>query len=189
MSKAVGIFLRILLILLTMCWCAEVFAHNDGNPQAHFEPYTASDPCWDLSCLNEKYKNGHGHIDSDDSWGYWTCLGYKYLFPEHDCEGAGRLEDGKAGRLEDGKAGRLEDGKAGRLEDGKTGRREDGKAGERSQPIAVVLEQIIEDEPEPPEAIEIPEVPAPPVAPVESWEVQFHRGLELGKFPGASEGR
>ena len=89
----------ILAILLTMLilWCAEVLAH--GNPAAHFEPYTEADPCWDSSCKDPEYIGGHGHIDDYDdengndrwdlgeenSWGYWTCGGYKSVVPETDC--------------------------------------------------------------------------------------------------------
>ena len=93
-----SILIAILLAILIM-WCADVLAHNDGNPVAHFEPYTTQDPCWTDSCRDAEYSNGHGHINryeddngngrwdlgEENSWGYWTCGGYKYLFPETDC--------------------------------------------------------------------------------------------------------
>ena len=97
----ISILIAILLAVLVL-WCADVLAHSDGNPAAHFEPYTAEDPCWDRSCrADPEYRNGHGHIDDYDddngngrwdvgeenSWGYWTCGGYKYLEPETDCSG------------------------------------------------------------------------------------------------------
>ena len=34
-----SILIAILLAILVM-WCADILAHNDGNPIAHFEPYT-----------------------------------------------------------------------------------------------------------------------------------------------------
>ena len=33
------------LIVLSILWCADVFAHDDGDPAAHFCPGEASDPC------------------------------------------------------------------------------------------------------------------------------------------------
>lgn len=91
-----SIILAILLTILIF-WCAEVLAH--GNPAGHFKPYTEEDPCWNSSCKDPDYIGGHGHIDAYDdengndrwdlgeenSWGYWTCGGYKYLVPETDC--------------------------------------------------------------------------------------------------------
>ena len=73
------------LIVLTVLWCADVFAHDDGNPVAHFDPGEPGDPCHDTACaVGDEYDGGHGHINEyrDDnnndpnSWGYWTCGGY-----------------------------------------------------------------------------------------------------------------
>ena len=63
------------LIVLSILWCADVFAHDDGNPVAHFCPGTDDDPCWGDPCgtdkdengndtkTNKEYKGGHGHVD------------------------------------------------------------------------------------------------------------------------------
>ena len=84
------------LIVLSMLWCADVFAHN--NPAAHFCPGTTDDPCFGTGCdQGSDYDGGHGHIDTFKrkdgtmlgngemyvpsvhrarSWGYWTAGGY-----------------------------------------------------------------------------------------------------------------
>ena len=74
------------LIVLSVLWCADVFAHGDGNPVAHFDPGESDDPCDERPCdVNKRspnyYDGGHGHIDEyrgndPSSWGYWTCRGY-----------------------------------------------------------------------------------------------------------------
>ena len=52
-----------------------------------------------------------------------------------------------------------------------------------TEPIAITLERIIEEEPEPPVDIEVPEPPEMPVAvEMERWEVQFYRGWNLVSF-------
>ena len=71
------------ILIATLIICADVFAH--GYPLAHFQPYTAEDPCWKSQCEDSDYSGGHGHIVDRDIWGYWTCEGYQYLFPETDC--------------------------------------------------------------------------------------------------------
>ena len=38
----------IAILITTLIMCADVFAH--GNPVAHFQPYTAEDPCWERAC-------------------------------------------------------------------------------------------------------------------------------------------
>ena len=152
-------------------WCADVLAHD--NPAAHFEPYTAADPCWDGGCKDPEYRGGHGHIDGyvdengngrwdlgeENSWGYWTCGGYKTLVAETDCS------EPKP----------------------QTQSRSDSTS--TSEPIAVVLDRIIEQDSEPPVDIEIPESP-PPVSAVEKvwWEWQFWRGWNLMYFRVLPEG-
>ena len=84
------------LMVLSILWCADVFAHNDGDPVAHFCPTTSADPCKGTcdagSDYYSDYNGGHGHINKyrDDnnngqhdlgennpsSWGYWTAGGY-----------------------------------------------------------------------------------------------------------------
>ena len=76
------------VLIATLIICADVFAH--GNPVAHFKPHTAEDPCWERQCEDSDYSGGHGHINREEDgkvmiWGYWTCEGYQYLFPETDC--------------------------------------------------------------------------------------------------------
>ena len=163
-------------------WCADVLAH--GNPVGHFEPYTAADPCWDSTCKDAEYQGGHGHIDAYDDengnrqwdlgeenqWGYWTCEGYKYLVPETDCS---KPKSPTPVRLETAPTG--------------------GGSASTSEPIVVVLERIIEDEPEPEVDIEIPEPPvrletAPTGVEEEWWEWQFHRGWNLVSFPVLPKG-
>ena len=169
-----SILVAILLAILVM-WCADVLAHNDGNPKAHFDPYTQEDPCWNSSCSDSEYKGGHGHIDGYDdkngndrwdlgeenSWGYWTCGGYKYLVPETDCSKPQSTLQPQSRN----------------------------NSPSTSEPIAVVLDRIVEDEPEPPVDIEIPELP-PPVPVVEKvwWDYQFWRGWNLMSFAVLPEG-
>ena len=146
-------------------WCADVLAHD--NPAAHFEPYTAADPCWNNGCKDPEYRGGHGHIDGyvdengngrwdlgeENSWGYWTCGGYKTLVPETDCSEPKPQTQPRSGSTS------------------------------TSEPIAVVLDRIIKEDPEPPVDIEIPESP-PPVPTVEEvwWDWQFWRGWNLMGF-------
>ena len=73
------------LIVLSMLWCADVFAHwfdNNWNvvgngtekpasatkPVRHFDPCTGNDPSVDneqdkTDCINNGYLVGHGHVD------------------------------------------------------------------------------------------------------------------------------
>ena len=60
------------LIVLSMLWCADVFAHDDGGPVAHFCPGSDKDPCKGTGCDPEHddnpkndrdYDGGHGHIN------------------------------------------------------------------------------------------------------------------------------
>lgn len=60
-----SILIAVLLAILVM-WCADVLAHSDGNPQAHFAPYTTQDPCWGNDCNDADFIGGHGHIDAYD---------------------------------------------------------------------------------------------------------------------------
>ena len=152
-------------------WCANVLAHD--HPAAHFEPYTAADPCWNDACKDSEYRGGHGHIDGYDdengngrwdlgeenSWGYWTCGGYKTLVPETDCSEPKPQTQPRSGSTS------------------------------TSEPIAVVLERIIEEGPEPPVDIEISESLAPvPVAEKVWWEYQFWRGWNLMSFKVLPDG-
>ena len=67
------------LMVLSILWCADVFAHDDGDPAAHFCPGEANDPCKGTSCDPKRddnpendhdYDGGHGHInDYDDDNG------------------------------------------------------------------------------------------------------------------------
>ena len=190
----ISIVISILLAVLVL-WCADVLAHSDGNPSAHFEPYTTQDPCWDSSCKDAAYRNGHGHIDryeddnsngrwdlgEENSWGYWRCEGYKYLFPETDCsEPAETRGRGSEEARERGSESRSEDPD----KSGEAREREDSSVTE-PEAIAVVLDRIIEDEPEPSADIEIPEPPPPPVEPpqLERWEWQFRKGWNFVSFP------
>ena len=90
----------ILMLAWLIMWCTDVLAHDDSNPAAHFSPGTTNDPCKGKDCdSGDDYIGGHGHIDhyddengngrwdlgEENSWGYWTCDGYKYLVPETDC--------------------------------------------------------------------------------------------------------
>ncbi len=73
------------LIVLSVLWCADVFAHDYGNPIAHFSPGDADDPCSKLrdkrNCgpydeegnLRPEYVGGHGHIKDELTAGYWTA--------------------------------------------------------------------------------------------------------------------
>ena len=58
------------LMVLSILWCADVFAHDDGSPVAHFCPGTSNDPCegtgCDIDIYDGRYDGGHGHIDSSD---------------------------------------------------------------------------------------------------------------------------
>ena len=152
-------------------WCADVLAHD--NPVGHFEPYTAADPCWDDACKDAEYRGGHGHIDDYDdengngrwdlgeenSWGYWTCDGYKVVVPETDCS------------------------------EPKPQTQPRGSSTSTSEPITVVLDRIIEEDPEPPVDIEIPE-PPPPAPTVEEvwWDWQFWQGWNLMYFKVLPDG-
>ena len=44
------------LMVLSILWCADVFAHDDENgaPAAHFCPGTENDPCWGTPCGTDK---------------------------------------------------------------------------------------------------------------------------------------
>ena len=55
----------VFLIVLSVLWCADAFAHSDGNPKAHFCPGTSGDPCKGTSCdVGSRYDGGprYGHI-------------------------------------------------------------------------------------------------------------------------------
>ena len=62
------------LMVLSILWCADVFAHSFGdNPVAHFCPTTQDDPCMPSGCTDDPvkyeefmdtYSGGHGHINS-----------------------------------------------------------------------------------------------------------------------------
>ena len=98
------------LMVLSILWCADVFAHwfdenwnavdNDtGKPAAHFRPGTSEDPCFGTGCdTGEDYIGGHGHIDERHSsgearsWGYWTPCGYA-IASENSAEGCGDGDD------------------------------------------------------------------------------------------------
>ena len=41
------------LIVLSILWCADVFAHDDGDPVAHFCPTTEDDPCIPRGCTDD----------------------------------------------------------------------------------------------------------------------------------------
>ena len=178
-----SILIAVLLAILVM-WCAEVLAHDASNPKAHFEPYTAADPCWNDACNNSEYRGGHGHIDGYDdengngrwdlgeenSWGYWTCDGYKYLVPETDCS-----EPKSQPTLQPQPTVQPE-------------LQPRSSSTSTNEPIAVVLDRLIDDKPEPPK-IETPE-PPPPVPTVEKvwWHWQFWRGWNLMYFKVLPEG-
>ena len=173
-----SILMAILLAILVM-WCAEVLAHD--NPAAHFEPYTAADPCWNNACQDSEYKGGHGHIDGyvdengngrwdlgeENSWGYWTCDGYKTLVPETDCSEPKPQPQPAVQSQPQPRS----------------------SSTSTSEPIAVVLDRIIEEDPEPPVDIEIPE-PPPPVPAAEKvwWDWQFWRGWNLMYFTVLPDG-
>ena len=94
------------LMVLSILWCADVFAHNvgvdeEGNdkPKAHFCPGTSDDPCEGTNCdVGSRYDGGHGHIDRYDddnengqydygeekSWGYWLAGGYAVVRGDAD---------------------------------------------------------------------------------------------------------
>ena len=169
-----SILIAILLAILVM-WCADVLAHNDGNPAAHFKPYTEEDPCWNDTCKDSEYRGGHGHIDGYDdenengrwdlgeenSWGYWTCDGYKHLVPETDCSEPKPQVEEQAPQVES----------------------------QNSESTAGVLDRIVEEEPESDVDIEIPDSPELPIAPeIVSWEVQFYEGWNFVSFPVVPEG-
>ena len=50
------------LIVLSILWCADVFAHDDGNPVAHFCPGTSNDPCMGNYCLDMNLKVDTGML-------------------------------------------------------------------------------------------------------------------------------
>ena len=166
-----SIIVAILLAILVM-WCADVLAHD--NPAAHFKPYTATDPCWNDACKDPEYRGGHGHIDDYDdengngrwdlgeenSWGYWTCGGYKTLVPETDCS------------------------------EPKPQTQPRSDLTSTSEPIAVVLDRIIEEDPELPGGVEISEPPVPlsPIPELVWWEYQFWRGWNLMYFKVLPDG-
>ena len=55
------------LIMLSILWCADVFAHDAGDPVAHFCPGTEDDPCKGTGCdVRSDYDGGHGHINDYD---------------------------------------------------------------------------------------------------------------------------
>ena len=78
-------------MVLSMLWCAEVFAHDAGDPIAHFTPGGTGDPCNELTdrshCgpydadgnLLPKFVGGHGHRyetrpgEGGKSAAYWTA--------------------------------------------------------------------------------------------------------------------
>ena len=148
-----------ILLAVLILWCADVLAH--GNPTEHFAPYTAEDPCWGKACLDAQFAGGHGHIDIDHE--------DKREWGYWTCEGYQHVDRNAPGCAPPPVPRSEPD--------------------TRSEPIAVVLERVIEDEPEPPVDIEIPESPETPVAvELESWEVQFYQGWNLVSFPVLPEG-
>ena len=176
-----SILIAILLAIFIM-WCADVLAH--GNPVGHFAPYTEADPCWNDACKDSEYRGGHGHIDDYDdengngrwdlgeenSWGYWTCGGYKHVVPETNCS---------------------EPKPPTQSTSTPTSPRPPTQS--TSTPtfnsIEQTLEQIIENPPAPPVEIPKPEtVPEPVVIETEQWEYQFWKGWNLVSFPVLPEG-
>ena len=177
-------------------WCADVLAHD--NPAAHFKPYTAADPCWNNGCKDPEYRGGHGHIDGyvdengngrwdlgeENSWGYWTCDGYKVVVPETDCSEP-KPQPTAQPRPQPKPQPTVQSEPQPRSSSTST-----------SEPIAVVLDRIIEsdesrpgEDPEPPVDIEIPEPPPPaPAAEKVWWDWQFWRGWNLMYFTVLPDG-
>lgn len=73
------------LIVLSILWCADVFAHEfgEGNPIRHFAPLTPDDPCYERGNRGERcgafghpeqeeFRGGHGHVVANGS-GYWKA--------------------------------------------------------------------------------------------------------------------
>ena len=80
-----GFKYSLLLLFLPLFFTIDASAHiptweakypGDPNPFGvikHFCPNTPSDPCWDNKwCDYSQYEGGHGHINSNGSWGYWA---------------------------------------------------------------------------------------------------------------------
>lgn len=176
-----SILIAVLLAILVM-WCADVLAHSDGNPKAHFEPYTTQDPCWGNDCNDADFIGGHGHIDAYDdengnerwdvgeenSWGYWTCGGYKYLVPETDCS------EPKPQLITSTTTTSIT--------------RESTES--QSTTVLVVEETLEAAQTTIPETVEVPEPESPPVEVFETyrWDYQFYKGWNLVVFPALPEG-
>ena len=179
------IYIIFMLAWLIM-WCTDVLAHDDSNPAAHFSPGTTNDPCKGKDCdSGDDYIGGHGHIDhyddengngrwdlgEENSWGYWTCDGYKYLVPETDCSEPKPPPPPVPLPRPPAPPPRS------------------SRSSTDVPTLAETLDRIIEEDPEPPIDIEIPEPPPPPpVAELVQWEYQFWKGWNLVSFPVLPEG-
>ena len=79
--------LRFSFLILAGLWCTNVLAHiptweskypGDLNPFGvveHFCPNTSADPCFTSKTCSielEQYEGGHGHINDNGTWGYWS---------------------------------------------------------------------------------------------------------------------